>query len=66
MRFPQTQDTFIKQHDVLNHRETIVLMFIFRSCQSALKSIQNMFEIGSNGACINLHKATYNMNKTAL
>ena len=37
-------------------------MFIFRSYQTALKSIQNMFEIGSNGACI---KATYRMNKTA-
>ena len=40
-------------------------MFIFKSCQTALKSIQNMFKIGSNGACINLDKATYNMNKTA-
>ena len=40
-------------------------MFTFRSCQSALKSIQNMFEIGSNGAYINLHNATYSMNKTA-
>ena len=38
-------------------------MFIFRSCQTTLKSIQNMFEIGSNGVYINLIKATYNMNK---
>ena len=41
----QTQDTFIKQYDVPNHRETIILMFMFRLCQSALKSIQNVFEI---------------------
>ena len=61
----QTQDTFIKQYDVPNHSETIILIFIFRSCHTALKSIQNVFKIGSNDACINLHKATYSMNKTA-
>ena len=27
-------------------------MFIFRSCQSTLKSIQNVFEIGSDGGNI--------------
>ena len=41
-------------------------MFIFRSCQTTLKSIQNVFEIRNNGECIKLHKATYNMlNKIA-
>ena len=30
--FPQTQDTFIEQHDVPNYRETIMLMFISRMC----------------------------------
>ena len=51
---------------VLELYDVFILMFLFRSCQSALKSIQKVFEIGSKGACMNLHKATYNMNKTDL
>ena len=35
-------------------KKTIIFMFIFISCQTKLNSIHNVFEIGSNGACIKI------------